>query len=84
MPKNESETPDFLLSVHPLDLFRNVLKGRNHVSARDRRRHVGRHVTTIGWLIKGKTVLTKDGNTMKFLSFEDTTGAYETVCIIYR
>jgi error-prone DNA polymerase len=79
MLKHESETLGFLLSIHPLDLYRRILKGRNHVRARDLQRHVGKQVTTIGWLITGKTVLTKDGDTMKFLSFEDTTGAYETV-----
>ena len=79
MLKHESETLGFLLSVHPLDLYRDVLKGRNYVRARDLRRHVDKQVTTIGWLITGKTVATKDGHTMKFLSFEDTTGAYETV-----
>jgi DNA polymerase III alpha subunit len=40
---------------------------------------VGEHVTTIGWLVTGKTVQTKDGDPMKFVSFEDTTGIYETV-----
>ncbi|MCU0594606.1 MAG: hypothetical protein MUC98_03965 [Desulfobacterota bacterium] len=41
--------------------------------------HVGEQVTTIGWLVTGKTVQTKDGDPMKFVSFEDTTGIYETV-----
>jgi DNA polymerase III alpha subunit len=40
---------------------------------------VREHVTTIGWLVTGKTVQTKDGDPMKFISFEDTTGIYETV-----
>ena len=41
--------------------------------------HVGEHITTIGWLVTGKTVHTKDGDPMKFVSFEDTTGIYEAV-----
>jgi DNA polymerase III alpha subunit len=41
--------------------------------------HVGEHVLSIGWLVTGKTVQTKDGDPMKFVSFEDTTGIYETV-----
>jgi DNA polymerase III alpha subunit len=49
------------------------------VKACDLHRHVGQHVTTIGWLVTGKTVQTKDGDPMKFVSFEDTTGIYETV-----
>jgi len=40
---------------------------------------VGKPVTTIGWMVTGKTVHTKDGDPMKFVSFEDTTGLYETV-----
>ena len=40
---------------------------------------MGKRVTTMGWLVTGKTVHTKDGDEMKFVSFEDTTGIYETV-----
>jgi DNA polymerase III alpha subunit len=29
--------------------------------------------------VTGKTILTGDGNPMKFISFEDTTGLYEAV-----
>ncbi len=47
--------------------------------ARDLHAHVRKHVTTIGWMVTGKTVHTKDGDPMKFVSFEDTTGLYETV-----
>jgi DNA polymerase III alpha subunit len=36
-------------------------------------------VTTIGWLVTGKTVHTREGDPMKFVSFEDTTGLYEAV-----
>ncbi len=43
------------------------------------RSHVGKKVTTFGWLVTGKTVHTKDGEPIKFVSFEDTTGLYETV-----
>jgi len=49
------------------------------VNACDLHLHVGALVTTIGWLVTGKTVQTKDGDPMKFVSFEDTTGIYETV-----
>ena len=40
---------------------------------------MGKMVTTIGWRVSGKTIRTKTGETMKFVSFEDTTGLYETV-----
>jgi error-prone DNA polymerase len=79
MLKNETETMGFLLSVHPLELYRDILSQMNHVRAKDLPKYVGRKVTIIGWLVTGKTVLTKDGDPMKFISFEDTTGIYETV-----
>ena len=79
MLKHESETLGFVLSVHPLDLYRNKLEGLDYIRARDLHAWVGKQVTTIGWQITGKTVRTKDGQTMKFISFEDQTGIYETV-----
>jgi len=79
MLKHELETLGFLLSINPLDRYKDILKRLNHVSARDLHKHIGEHVTTIGWLVTGKTVQTKDGDPMKFVSFEDTTGIYETV-----
>jgi error-prone DNA polymerase len=79
MLKHELDTLGFCLSIHPLDRYRNVLRGLHYVNACDLHLHVGEHVTSIGWLVTGKTVQTKDGDPMKFVSFEDTTGIYETV-----
>ena len=79
MLRHESETLGLLLSAHPLERYSPILRGRNHVPARDLRDWVGKQVTTIGWLITGKTVRTKEGDPMKFISFEDTTDIYETV-----
>ena len=45
--------------------------------ARELERHTGRRVTTVGWYVTGKPVLTKHGEPMEFLSFEDTTAIYE-------
>jgi error-prone DNA polymerase len=77
--KHEVDTLGFFLSVHPLDRFEGVLKGLDYVKARDLHSKVGNQVTTIGWQVTGKTVHTKDGDPMKFISFEDTTDIYETV-----
>jgi error-prone DNA polymerase len=79
MLKHELEIFGFVLAVHPLDLYRNRLEGLDYVSARDLRRWIGKPVTTIGWQITGKTVRTKEGDAMKFVTFEDPTGIYETV-----
>jgi error-prone DNA polymerase len=79
MLKHETETMGLLLSMHPLDLYREMLSRIHHVQAKDLPEYAGRRVTLAGWLVTGKTVLTKDGDPMKFISFEDTTGIYETV-----
>ncbi|MFC1867470.1 DNA polymerase III subunit alpha [Thermodesulfobacteriota bacterium] len=79
MLKHESEILGFILSIHPLELYEDVLKNMDYVRAGDLSRYLGRKVTMIGWLITGKTVRTKEGDQMKFISFEDTTGIYETV-----
>jgi error-prone DNA polymerase len=79
MLKHEIETLGFLLSIHPLDRYSNILKRLSYVQARDLHKHVGRHVTMVGWMVTGKTVHTRDGDPMKFVSFEDTTGLYEAV-----
>ena len=79
MLKHELETLGLLLSLPPLERYESILKGLDFVRARDLRAHIGKRVTTIGWLVTGKTVHTKDGEPMKFVSFEDTTGLYETV-----
>ena len=79
MLRHELDTLGLLLSLHPIDRYEGILKGLNYVRARDLHAYVGKSVTTIGWLVSGKTVHTKDGEPMKFVSFEDTTGLYETV-----
>ena len=79
MLKHEVDTLGFLLSIHPLERYRDVLKGLDYVRARDLASRVGKRVTTVGWMVTSKTTHTKEGDPMKFISFEDTTGLYETV-----
>jgi len=76
--REEADTLGFLVSRHPLTLYRRALSGIRTVAARDLGRHAGRRVTTVGWLITGKLVETRKGEPMEFLSFEDTTDIYET------
>ena len=76
--EHELETLDFLISRHPLTLYREPLSSLRHVRASDLRRHVGRRVTVVGWWVSGKVVTTKDDEPMEFISFEDTTALYET------
>lgn len=79
MLKHEMETLGFCLSLHPLDRYRGILKGSSYVEAGDLHAWVGKQVTTIGWMVTGKTAYTRKGETMTFVSFEDTTGLYEAV-----
>ncbi|HEV8336796.1 MAG TPA: DNA polymerase III subunit alpha [Candidatus Polarisedimenticolia bacterium] len=76
--REEADTLGFLVSRHPLTLYRRALSGIGTIAARDLGRHAGRRVTTVGWLITGKLVETRKGEPMEFLSFEDTTDIYET------
>ncbi len=76
--EHELETLDFLISHHPLTLYRDALARLPHVHGADLKKHVGRRVTMIGWWVSGKVVTTKDEEPMEFISFEDTSALYET------
>ncbi|HNY92005.1 MAG TPA: DNA polymerase III subunit alpha, partial [bacterium] len=74
----EEEILGFLLSHHPLELYREKIARIRHIAGRDLDQHVGEEVTTIGWLITAKMATTRKRELMEFLSFEDTTAIYET------
>ncbi len=78
MLRMEEEILGFLLSAHPLELYRERIARIRHVRGCDLEKHVGEEVTTIGWLITAKLATTKNRELMEFLSFEDTTAIYET------
>ncbi|MCF8063504.1 MAG: hypothetical protein K9M82_13380, partial [Deltaproteobacteria bacterium] len=77
--RDEVETLGFPLSVHPLGRYGELLRGVPRCLARDLPSRVGRRVTLAGWPVTGKTVHSQKGDPMKFVSFEDETGLYETV-----
>jgi len=79
MLTHELETLGLSLSHHPLERYEGIVRNMDYVKACKLNAHVGKTITTIGWLVTGKTVHTKNGEPMKFVSFEDTTGLYETV-----
>lgn len=76
--QQEAETLGFLLSCHPLALYRDKLRRYRTVPARSLHRYAGRRVKTVGWFVTAKLVSTKHGEPMEFISFEDTTAIYET------
>ncbi|MFV1957305.1 MAG: DNA polymerase III subunit alpha, partial [bacterium] len=76
--RQELETLDMLISRHPLDVHADEIEGAAPVKASEMGRHKGRPVTTIGWWVTAKVVQTKNGKPMEFVTFEDTTGIYDT------
>jgi len=76
---HEVEILGFPLSIHPLDLYKDVLQNLDIIPGRDMHKHVGRHVTMAGWWITNKMVYTKKDEPMAFISFEDQTAFFETV-----
>jgi len=77
--RHEVEALGFLASRHPLSMYEEELSGTPHVAGRDLNAHAGQRITTVGWYVTGKTVTTRQGNPMEFISFEDTTAIYEAV-----
>ncbi len=74
----EEEILGFLLSQHPLTLYKEQIQRLRHVKGCDLHKHIGEHVHTIGWFITAKVVSTRHKQLMEFISFEDTTAIYET------
>jgi len=68
-----------MLSVHPISLYAHHLKHLRYVRARDLSARVGKQVTVVGWPVTGKTVHSREGKPMKFMTFEDLSGTYEAV-----
>jgi error-prone DNA polymerase len=75
----EQQSLGYLVSEHPLFLWRAQLAKLQLVAARDMQHHVGQSISLVGWQVTQKSMLTKRGEPMMFLSFEDTSAAYETV-----
>jgi error-prone DNA polymerase len=78
---HERETLGFVLSVHPLKLFDAAVRALPYpvLPASELHSAVGRRVRVLGWRITAKEVLTKEGEQMEFVSFEDETAIYEAV-----
>jgi error-prone DNA polymerase len=74
---HELESFGFLVSRHPLVLYRTEIERLQPVPAAHMRRFVGRRITMVGWLITEKPVETKHGQAMEFITLEDTTALYD-------
>lgn len=82
--RQEIDALGFLISRHPLSLFEREIEALRRTSrpplvhAQDLPQRAGQVVRLVGWFVTAKTVHTKTGEPMEFLSFEDTTALYET------
>jgi error-prone DNA polymerase len=76
--QNQYQILGFLTACHPITLIKvNDFKGK--IKAKDLQAHIGKVVTILGWCVTAKTVSTKFGDSMEFVTFEDETGIFETV-----
>jgi error-prone DNA polymerase len=76
--RDEFSVLGFLCDRHPMTLFADIVKRSGSIPAKEIQKYVGRQVRIAGWLITGKKVRTRRGETMEFLTFEDDTGIVET------
>ncbi len=79
LAKEEVEVFGFPISAHPLELYGIGSDQKRFVKARDLKAHVGMEVSMVGWWITHKSVYTRNGEPMKFVTFEDQTGLFEVV-----
>ncbi|MFO7840101.1 MAG: DNA polymerase III subunit alpha [Desulfosalsimonadaceae bacterium] len=75
--RREFSVLGFLCGAHPMTLFADQLQKSNAIKACRLKHYVNRRVQFAGWLITGKTVVTKKGDPMQFVTFEDETGLVE-------
>ncbi|TAH36437.1 MAG: DNA polymerase III subunit alpha [Planctomycetota bacterium] len=84
--RQELEALGFLVSAHPLELYRERIAASGAIRACDLREHLNRRVRLVGWQVTQKPLHTRGGEPMLFLTFEDTSALYETVMFpqVYR
>ncbi len=75
--QHEIQLLGFPLQCHPLTLYEHHWRTMNIISAIEMDAHIGKQITMVGWLITEKPAITKHGQSMVFLTLEDTTGLYD-------
>ncbi len=76
----ERELLGLYLSGHPLDRYAGALEKHNFPIKKAHEARAGTSVVLYGIVESIKTILTKKGDTMAFLSLSDKTGTIEAVC----
>jgi error-prone DNA polymerase len=84
--RREFQIMGFLCDCHPITFYTTELAAHKTVKAADLGRFINRQVMFAGWLLTGKTVSTRTGEAMEFLTFEDETGLVEATFFprVYR
>ncbi len=77
--KQEFELYDSFISIHPMAFYRKSIKEKGIIFAKDIEKFKEKRVKIAGILITSKTVMTKEEELMKFVSFEDETAIFEAV-----
>ena len=78
---NELEILKLSVSAHPLDLFPEIQQDTSIVPSNELENHSNNNVRVAGWMVTGRTVGTKNGENMRFLTIEDKAGLIE--CVLF-
>jgi error-prone DNA polymerase len=83
---HEIESFGFLVSCHPLALYRKQIERLRPVPASQMHRFVNQRITMVGLLITEKAAETKQGQAMEFITLEDVTALYDATLFpeVYR
>jgi DNA polymerase-3 subunit alpha/error-prone DNA polymerase len=77
--KGEFQRLGYLLDGHILTLWEPFPEEFRRIRGANLSSFLNQRVQLIGWPVTGKEVLTREGNPMEFVSFEDETAIFETV-----
>jgi len=75
--RQEVESLGFLVSRHPLTLYKEAWLKHKPIKGAELIRHAGKWVTMVGWWITTKVVEDKHGRPMEFVSFEDVSAIFD-------
>jgi len=75
--RQEVESLGFLVSQHPLTLYKDAWLKHKPIRGSELIRFSGKWVTLVGWWISTKTVEDRNGRPMEFVSFEDVTAIFD-------
>lgn len=75
--QHEIQLLGFPLQCHPLTLYAQYWSHLNLIQAIEMSAYIGQAIAMVGWLITEKPAVTKHGESMIFLTLEDTTGLYD-------